>query len=450
MKLDLFPFLVAVTTACTFAACGGSTSDGTPTPANDAGTTDDGGSGDDGSAPDASDDAPPPVDHGKPSTTYPAYKADMPAIIRNGGSVLSAPVIVPVVWETDPNLAQIDSFIDQIGTTSYWHAVVSEYGVANATVGGHVHIPVNAGNPLPATITESALESLVDQSVGTTGWPAATSQTIYIVFPHPSIAVTGRGGAAACTLHGGYHTVTRSRGVIYALALPCTTNSANALVRVTATASHELGEAATDPSPVSGYFGFDNNHVAWSLFQRFQVENGDSCEFLKDAEYKEAAPFAFQVQRLWSNASAALGHNPCVPAGAAGPYFGVVPTALETVSTPIGGRTVMTKGINIPVGQTKTFAVGFFSEAATAPFSVHVAEAFTPNVTGAMSPSLTLSIDKTTGQNGEIAYVTVTVNKAGLTITEPSTQTFAKANYITLLSSLGNQTYFTPILITEN
>ena len=447
MKLGLLPYLAAVTTACTFAACGGSTTSSNAAPTNDAGsTTDEGGAnGDDGGTPDAMDEAPPAVDHGMPSTTYPAFKADMPQLNKNAGNILTAPIIVPITWETDSNAARIDSFADQIGGTTYWKKIVSEYGVGVATVGQHVHIPVNAQNPLPATMSTDELESMVDQSVGTTGWPAATAQTIFIVFPHPSIAVTA-GGSPACTVFGGYHTVTQQGGHIYALALPCT-GGAGALTNATVSGSHELAEAATDPFPGSGYSNFDSNHISWSFFNRFQPENGDDCEFYSDSSYKEMAPFDFEVQRSWSNVAAAGGHNPCVPA-TTGAYFGVTPTELETVAYAGRSGNIMTKGINIPVGTSKTFPVGFFSDGPmSGPWSIRVAEGFTPGVGGPPANHLSVSVDKTSGQNGEISYVTVTVNKAGSTI---SNRSFAKANYITLLSSLGNATHFMPVLITNN
>jgi hypothetical protein len=447
MKLGFFPLLVTLAVGSAFAACGGSTTNGNSTPAQDGGTTtDEGGTGDD-VAPDAGDEAaPPPLDHGMPSTTYPAFKADMPQLNKNGGNILTAPVVVPVTWDTDPNQAALDSFTAGIGASDYWKAVVSEYGVGAAIAGTPVHIPVTTASPLPTTLSTDDLDGLVDTGAGGGGtWTPPTAQTIYILYLHPSIAVTA-GGSPACSSFGGYHSVSQQGNYIYAIALPCATGS-GILPNLTVTGSHEIGEASTDPLPGGGYTGFDNNHISWTLFQHGQTENGDACEFYSDAEEKELAPFAFTVQRLWSNAAAAAGHNPCVPA-AAGTYFGVTPTALETVAyAGRQGSTIMTKGINIAVGMTKTFPVGFFSDAASGAWSIRAAEGFTPGVGGPTTPHLSVSVDKTSGQNGEIAYVTVTVNKAGSTI---GTRTYAKANYVTMLSSLGNSTHFMPILITNN
>jgi hypothetical protein len=451
MKLGLASFLTGIVISSSLAACGGSTNGAGPTP--DAGTTDtdagtpgdDGGSGDDGGMPEAA----PPVDHGMPSTTYPAFKPDMPQLQKGGGTIYSAPVIVTVTWETDPNVTQLEAFDDGIGASDFWKAAVSEYGVGPSTNGGHVHIPVNAANPLPAKLTTDQIEALIDQGVAN-GWPTPTAQTIYAVYPPSAMQVTTDDGTGtqvdACTVFYGYHSQTAQSALTYALSLPCAGGGLNALDTLTSTGAHELGEAATDPGQ-GGYFGFDTDHIAWSMFQQGQLENGDVCEFYNDANYKASAPFAFELQRLWSNAAASAGHNPCVPA-APGPYFGAAPTAPETVSYTRRTTTVMTKGFHIPVGTSKTFPVGLFSDSSTnGDFTLRVAEAFTPNASPPSKHNLTISIDKTSGQNGEIAYVTVKANAAGQTI---GGRVYASANFITILASKDGATHYTPVLITTN
>src|SRR5450631_2838785 len=100
MKLNVFPVLLTLAAACSFAACGGSVNGGPAPAGGDAGTTvGEGGVGLDGGAP---LDAAPDVDHGQPSTTYPAFKPDVGQLVNNGGVVLHDPVIVSVTWQTDP------------------------------------------------------------------------------------------------------------------------------------------------------------------------------------------------------------------------------------------------------------------------------------------------------------------------------------------------------------
>src|SRR5205823_2884893 len=142
--------------------------------------------------------------------------------------------------------------------------------VGPATAGAHVHMPASS---IPATIDQVELDGLVANSAGvpaTSGWPAPTPQTIYILYLHPSTVVT-LNGANACALIGGYHFNTQVNGaeVAYAILPRCATGT-RAFDQTTAAASHELGEAATDPHPIGAqaYFGYDSDHVAWSLFQQ--------------------------------------------------------------------------------------------------------------------------------------------------------------------------------------
>jgi hypothetical protein len=135
------------------------------------------------------------------------------------------------------------------------------------------------------------------------------------------------------------------------------------------------------------------------------------------------------------------------------------PTMLEDVIadfSPAGGGLgiIRTKGIHIPPGTSKTFPVGFISDSPTpGPFSLRVAEAFYPD---GLEPifgvpgHLTISLDKTSGVNGEIAYVTVTVKTAGQRLAGYRQQTpvnYPKLNFITLLASYNGNTSRVPVLI---
>jgi hypothetical protein len=220
--------------------------------------------------------------------------------------------------------------------------------------------------------------------------------------------------------------------------------------------SHELVEATTDPLPnsVQGWVGFDQDHLAWDVYQAFQDEVADACEFyygpngsfyaqtfdvveypadagilIADAgkdggdagwSFLDASPLmidagttTFDVQRTWSNKSASAGHHPCVPA-VAGPFYAVTPLDLESITLSLvlpTGQVVsnaQTKGYNIKKGQTKTFAVGFHSDGPTSgPWTITASQ--NSPATGGGNNYLTTSIDVPTGVNGDISYVTVTV-----------------------------------------
>ena len=83
----------------------------------------------------------------------------------------------------------------------------------------------------------------------------------------------------------------------------------------------------------------------------------------------------------------------------------------------IGGpASVTTKGFKATVGQPLTFQVGYFSDASAAPWKIAYDFPATLSDTFGDSTSngkATVSIDKTTGQNGDLANVTVTVTAKG-------------------------------------
>ena len=388
-------------------------------------------------------DAPPPVDsgldHGAPSDVYPAFKPDLPQLADNGGTTLTSPVIVTVTFAGDPNADLYEKFGDSIGASAYWKAVTGEYGIGPAVSGASNHVRVS-GTP-PATMSARDISTFVATNAGTGGWPAPTANTIYVLYMSSATKVLSFGGADICsTPVGGYHSATRGSGrsVAYAVLPQC--KGASGATTTTVAASHELGEAAVDPFQNNpGWVHFDAPHLSWELFQQFNDENGDACEFYLDSAYLEgAADFPFNVQRQWSNVSAKAGKNPCVPTPS-DVYFNTAPLALEDVTADLSSvglpSSVKSKGYHVAVGETKTFAVGLWSEAKRTPWNLKVFEgnpAF-----GAVPSTMTLSIDTVKGQNGQKALVTVKVNSA----------TKYRAGIVTVESYVFGQNHYMPILI---
>jgi hypothetical protein len=389
------------------------------------------------------DGAPDP--HGKPSDTYPAFPPDLPTLQYGGGTLLKSPVIVSITFNSDTHQKQFDDFGDQIGASEYWKAVTAEYGIGPAVSGASNHVHISTAPP--ASVTDRDVRNLIAANAGVTaGWPAATDNSIYVYYAHPSSVVASFGGRDLCKSGvGGYHSSTTvgGRRVAYAVLPQCPGGSG--AFAVTSGASHELAEAVTDPFQSSpGYYGFDNPHLAWELWQQFNVENGDACEFYVDSFYNELDPaFSYAVQRQWSNANAKAGKSPCAPADPAQPYFNVSPLDLENIKVDLSSlgssSSFPTKGYHVGVGETKTFAVGLWSESKrTAPFNLKVAEG--NPVLGPASPAhLTVSIDMKNGSNGQKAFVTVTVNSAATT----------RYELVSIEAYVFGVAHYMPVLITQ-
>jgi hypothetical protein len=232
----------------------------------------------------------------------------------------------------------------------------------------------------------------------------------------------------------------------------------NAEEQTTMSMSHEIIEAATDPfssdqqAQSVGWYGFDQGHFGWYYFNELQAEVGDVCEFYAEAFFKNDPSFPYWLQRIWSNSSVAAGHHPCVPAPN-GTYFNTTPLDLGTVNVTVpgflsggGSQTGPTRGLKVLNGQTAKFMIGFYSDGPTlGPWTI-TASSGNPILAAHgqdllaqyNSSSMTATLDKTSGQNGEKAQVTVSVSTSG---------SLFKGELLTITSTMGGASHYMPIWI---
>lgn len=337
-------------------------------------------------------------DHGP----YPAPTGLAPQVETSGGAVLKAPHIVPVFFPGDALQTQLMDFLTKIGPSQYLAANVAEYGVGAATVGAPI---VMASNP-PTSLTISSMASYVATNVV----PKATvdSNTLFVVFIPASTIVTLGQGSQTCKDVGGYHESTGSgKQVAYAIVPRCQSfvnqqpNLSTLLQVTTASGTHELIEAMTDPYPnqTPAYNSVDANHALWQYILG-GAETGDMCAQTPHS-FGMNAELGYAVQRSWSNKAAASHHDPCVPQPAGEVYFNAVYEPTETVN--LGGN-MSTKAMALTVGQTKTVEVTLVSDGPMNAF----------NVAGIpLNPGeLTISFDKKGGFNGDKLKMTVKLNSA--------------------------------------
>ena len=163
------------------------------------------------------------------------------------------------------------------------------------------------------------------------------------------------------------------------------------------------------PQTATAFGRVDDDHLVWE-FVLGGGEIGDMCASNPGAFYKPQG-FDFTVQRAWSNKQAAASHDPCSPALGA-PYFNSAPVLNDDIQLNLGGgQMITTKGVQIPVGQSKVVELDLYSDAPTSgDWSVKA-------VDGAelmqQPTNLTFSYDKTTGRNGDKINMTVTVSSMG-------------------------------------
>src|SRR2546423_11159635 len=97
-------------------------------------------------------------------------------------------------------------------------------------------------------------------------------------------------------------------------------------------------------------------------------EVGDLCAQAPSAFFKPSG-YSHTVQRTWNNNATATGADPCQPALPGEVYFNAVPVLNDVVNFNFQGQSGQTKGVSIPIGQSKTIDVDLFTEAAMGAFN---------------------------------------------------------------------------------
>ena len=399
--------------------------------------------------------AAPAVDNGAPSTVYPAPHPALPELVNlAGGKVLATPKLYLVVFPGYEHTAALQSFAQAIGTSAYWTTTTKEYGVGAIEYAGTKEL---TGETAPAKIADTEVQTFIAGKIASGDLGTPDPNTLYAIFYPATTSITssggGVGGGSSCTSFGGYHSdvavSVSGKTDNYAFAVLPTCPSFGGLSGIdalTGAASHELVEAVTDPFPStkngaeSAYSSVDSDHFIW-VVSGGGTESGDLCVPEADA-FQKIPDLGFTVQRTWSNAAAKLGHDPCVPA-TKDPYFQSAPVLSQAVTFTLpasfGGSDVATKGVTIPVGQSKTIEVDLFSDAATSgPWTVSAEDSLAKLGAGT---TLDFAWDRTKGLNGEKLHLTITVK--GESTFVPGAHPF------TITSTLGGKQASWPGLVVD-
>jgi hypothetical protein len=339
-----------------------------------------------------------------------------PTVESAGGKVITTPKVIPITFEGDNFKTQIEDFVPRLAGSTYWTTITSEYGIGALTV-----LPAIRINEVPASLDDTQVQLwLQDKIANDARFGAADPNTLYSIFYPKGVGVT-LAGTQSCAAFGGYHSETVAKSGIaisYSVVPHCGGGFAQFdLDLVTTAQSHETLEWATDPLPFSApaFSKFDDAHYIWRNV--LLGELGDVC-FTggNDVDVRPTELGGYAVQRTWSNKQSLLGKDPCVPYVAGyEPYFTGIPTLPDSVTFKEVFRDVTTPALQVGVGQTKTIDVRLYSDGPTSgDFTIRVVDLaqINPGEPAAQSPSgpaeFTLSLDKTSGHNGDIIHLTVT------------------------------------------
>ena len=349
---------------------------------------------------------------GEPSAVYPAPHPDAPTIVNRGGALFAAPKIQPIFFQSDDpaTRAALTSFMTELGSTSYWHDVTSEYGIGPAWMLPPIVVAEMPVSPVDNPQIQTWLAGKLNG--GAPGFPPEDGNTIYAIAYPPNISVTYAGdGWLSCSNIIAWHDQTaldaaHANAVAPFVVLPrCSplfgAYGVSGTDLLTRALSHELIETTTDPyvDTTPAFGALDSAHAFYGAL--FGNELGDLCDFAPDNPESLAISGVGVVQRTLSNTAALAGHDPCVPA-TPGPYFNAVPVLPDMLDKG--------NGVKIPAGMSRTIDVKLFSDApTTGPFTVSATEL---PVFGA-GTSLGFSFDKNAGENGQTLHLTITVLQPG-------------------------------------
>jgi hypothetical protein len=364
----------------------------------------------------------------------------LPQVRNSGGPVLANPTLVPVTFVTDggdPLVAMVEDFVAKLPGSSF-SQLGREYGVESLSAGRPIHTTLDTGaGSLDDSALQKELVSAIEQQQA--GFGAVPAEAVYLLFLPPKVVVTAL-GQTSCVDFGGYHSaVSLSDGtsIAYAVVARCASfNGLDPSDSVTAVASHEILEAATDPYYTlnrGAWANVDSAHLAFELI--FGGEIADLC--LNSVPVFYTPPdLPYMVQRVWSNAAASAGQDPCVPPPDGGePFFQVQPELNGSTSLNFDGTAVHTEGIALTQGQSATVTLDLYSAAPTdGPWSLRVVQ---------LSDGLVASsLDHTSGVNGDHVHLTLTLQLPG------NFQGEAGLGAIGIESQLGSRKQIWPILIT--
>jgi len=221
-------------------------------------------------------------------------------LVYNNGPLLTAVQVFTVfwgaAWDQSPLNAtsqSINDFFDYILTSSLMDQL-AEYSVQGQTIGHGSRVGTTTiTTPDPgASVDDSAIQQMLNTNIANhSAFPQPTANTLYFVFLPSGVTVTA-GGSSSCSSFCGYHDAIKSRVFYAVMPYPgCAgcSNNLSVLDSLTATSSHELCEAVTDPVPGQGWYDQNNGEI------------GDICAW----QTKQVGNYT--VQQEWSNSA-----NSCV------------------------------------------------------------------------------------------------------------------------------------------
>jgi hypothetical protein len=381
---------------------------------------------------------------------YSALHPAPPQLVDQGGPVLTAPKVVTVTYPGDTNAAALAAFGAQLTRNAWWDTVrqgFCETGTTTCVGDGPVGTHVALAAAPAASYTDSihggasTMQTYIQSLVGAGEIPQPDGQTI-LAFYFPATTRVTLDGAVSCDVFGAYHNATTAGGVqfTYAVISECPISAQGPaetmLQQTTFAASHEILELATDPFQTQTTFGYYLNTKDPSILPWNNVGGGEAADLCTDflgLGQDQTTEGGFLVTRIWNDAAAAAGGDPCLPASSA-VYINAAPEKWL---------------LTIPVGGSATFEATAFSSAATANWTLLGGDLNTSGSTTSPYLGITINGAKSASvNNGDKVTVSVTLKQDPSTIPDYA-QSFGATGILISADSAKNPTnaHFWPFLV---
>lgn len=240
-----------------------------------------------------------------------------PQVTDHGGPVLDAPQLVTITFDGYRFRTDVEAYGDWIVASSWLTTVGADYGVGAGRHLHKIHLPASS---LPSTsLTDMQLQTWLQSQLGKTVPAPGTGLPLYLIYLPTGTTVTQHSGQASCQAFLGYHgeAVKGTQSLLYAALPDCAGPPGQTdLQGLEITVSHEIIEAATDPQHATQTYTILDAQSPWSTVPG---EVGDLC--IGASMYADGS---YVAQRIWSNAAAAAGGDPCIPVSGA-PYANASP-----------------------------------------------------------------------------------------------------------------------------
>ncbi|MEO7795178.1 MAG: hypothetical protein ABIV06_10430 [Thermoanaerobaculia bacterium] len=246
--------------------------------------------------------------------------------------------VVTITFAGDDSalVARLERFGDTLPRSPWWRASVGGYcASAGDCIGdGRPGLALQLQEKLPVRVHGVDVAALLRREAAAGHLDAADPENVFLVYLPAGVTLFDANHDHFCG--GGpraFHRALRHEGRQNGFSVvPRCGDEAE----LTATASHELVELATNPDTSRRGFAIEQDSVGLP-FTAAGVEPMDPCGLIT-RDTNRAIESGFAVQRAWSNRSAALGTDPCGSDPAGTPFAALVPRQPTVLLREVGDR----------------------------------------------------------------------------------------------------------------